>query len=129
MLIPANSNPGGGTLSGTKPVAAVASVATFSDLSIRTSGGGYRLRATATGIALAATPGAGTQLECSGQPTNSAAGATLTLAVQAEARDAEGNTAPAFGGTVPVAIGTNPGGGTLSGTTVVAPVNGVATFS
>src|SRR5207302_10919517 len=33
-----------------------------------------------------------------------------------------------FTGSVTVALGTNPGGSTLSGTTTVAAVNGVATF-
>src|SRR5206468_11474627 len=57
------------------------------------------------------------------------AGAAITPAVQVTAQDAEGNTATAFGGSVTVAIGTNPGGGTLSGTTSSSAVNGVATFS
>src|SRR5439155_17112965 len=39
------------------------------------------------------------------------------------------NTATGFTGTVTVALGANPGGGTLSGTTSVAAVNGVATFA
>jgi hypothetical protein len=45
------------------------------------------------------------------------------------ARDPFGNTATGFTGTVTVAIGTNPAGGTLSGTTAVAAVTGVATFA
>src|SRR5256886_15714853 len=49
MAIPASSNPGAGTLSGTKTVAAVAGVATFSDLSINKPGTGYRRRATTCG--------------------------------------------------------------------------------
>src|SRR5207247_1916975 len=52
-----------------------------------------------------------------------------TPAVQVTAQDAQGNTATAFGGSVTVAIGTNPGGGTLSGTTSSSAVNGVATFT
>src|SRR5947207_9824043 len=35
---------------------------------------------------------------------------------------------PSFTGSVTVALGTNPGGSTLSGTTTVAAVNGVASF-
>src|SRR2546430_9880634 len=50
MAIPASSNPGAGTLSGTKTVAAVAGIATFSDLSINNPGTGYRLRATSSGL-------------------------------------------------------------------------------
>ncbi len=40
------ANPGGGTLSGTITVAAVAGVATFADLSINRAGTGFTLRAT-----------------------------------------------------------------------------------
>src|SRR5439155_5190028 len=36
---------------------------------------------------------------------------------------------PSFTGSVTVALGTNPGGSTLGGTTTVAAVNGVASFS
>src|SRR5207249_4647963 len=44
------ANPGGGTLSGTTPVNAVAGVATFSNLSINKTGTGYTLQATSTGL-------------------------------------------------------------------------------
>ena len=49
--------------------------------------------------------------------------------VKVTARDAQGNPATAFTGNVTVAIGTNPGGGTLSGTKTVPAVAGVATFT
>src|SRR5207244_3551089 len=62
------------------------------------------------------------------QPTNTAAGASITPALQVTAEDALGNTDPAFTGNVTVAPGANPGSGTLSGTTTVAAVAGVATF-
>src|SRR2546427_11772211 len=39
-----------------------------------------------------------------------------------------GNLVPGFTGSVTVALGTNPGGAILSGTTPVAAVGGVATF-
>src|SRR5512143_2297122 len=45
------SNPGGGTLSGATTMAAVAGVATFSDLKIDGTAAGYTLVATATGLA------------------------------------------------------------------------------
>ncbi|PYO97986.1 MAG: hypothetical protein DMD61_11110, partial [Gemmatimonadetes bacterium] len=47
---------------------------------------------------------------------------------QVTALDANNNTAD-FTGNVTLAIGTNPGSGTLSGTSTVAAVGGVATFS
>jgi hypothetical protein len=44
-------------------------------------------------------------------------------------KDADGNTATTYSGPVTIALGANPGGGTLSGTTTVNAVNGVATFT
>ena len=61
------------------------------------------------------------------QPANTAAGASFGTVVTA--RDAQGSTAAGFTGTVSLTIGTNPGGGTLSGTKSVAAVAGIATFS
>jgi hypothetical protein len=61
------------------------------------------------------------------QPGNTGAGASFGVVVTA--RDAQGNTAAGFTGSVTMAIGANPGGGTLSGTKSVAAVAGVATFS
>src|SRR5438132_12927274 len=49
-------------------------------------------------------------------------------AVKVRALDVFGNLAPGFTGAVTVALGNNPGGATLSGTTPVAAVSGVATF-
>ena len=54
---------------------------------------------------------------------------TAIAAVQVAAQDVFGNLYPSFTGTVTVALGANPGGATLSGTTAVAAVAGVATFS
>src|SRR5205814_9826178 len=42
---------------------------------------------------------------------------------------ASGNLVPTFTGDVTVALGNNPGGSTLGGTTTVAAVGGVVTFS
>src|SRR5256885_6697001 len=44
-------------------------------------------------------------------------------------QDAQGNTATGFTGNVTVAIGTNPGSGTLTGPATVAASAGVATFA
>src|SRR2546427_4257410 len=48
------------------------------------------------------------------QPTNTAAGASITPAVQVTALDGQGNTATGFTGNVTIALGANPGSGTLS---------------
>ena len=50
MTLAIGTNPGGGTLAGTKTKAAVAGVATFSDLSINKIGRGYTLTATSAGL-------------------------------------------------------------------------------
>ena len=129
------TNGGGGTLGGTTTATAVGGIATFPDLSIDKSGVGYTLAATsdpltaATSAAFDVTTGAATQLVFSVQPVNTRAGAVITPAVVVTARDAQGNTATDFVGAVSVAIGTNPGGGKLSGTTTRTAVAGVATFS
>jgi len=129
------SNPAGGTLSGTTPVTAVAGVATFGDLSINKTGTGYTLTASTTGFAPVTstgfdiTPGTATQLVFSIQPSNTAAGAAISPAVQVSALDGAGNPAPSFTGNVTIALGNNPGGSTLGGTTTVTAVGGVATFS
>ena len=57
------------------------------------------------------------------------AGASITPAVQVSVEDAYGNVVTSDTSSVTLAIGTNPGGGTLGGTLTVAAVNGVATFS
>ena len=69
-----------------------------------------------------------TRLEFVQQPTNEQAGASISPAITVRAVDNGGTTITAFTGNVTIAISSNPGGGTLSGTTTVAAVNGVATF-
>src|SRR6059058_3222316 len=63
------------------------------------------------------------------QPSNAAAGAGITPAMQVAVQDAQGNTVSTATTSITVAIGTNPASGTLAGTKTVAAVNGVATFS
>src|SRR5206468_3434155 len=133
ITVAIGTNPSSGTLSGTKTVAAVAGVASFSGLSIDKAGTGYTLTATGAGSATSAaftiTPATATALGVSVEPTNTVAGATITPAVQITAQDGNGNTATGFTGNITVAIGTNPSSGTLSGTKTVAAVAGVASFS
>src|SRR5205823_14685232 len=63
------------------------------------------------------------------QPSNAAAGAMNTPAVQVTVQDAQGNTVTTATTSITLAIGTNPASGTLSGATTVAALHGVATFS
>jgi hypothetical protein len=136
VAITAGTGASGATLSGTTTVAAgVNGVATFADLSIDKVGTGYTLTFTAGGLTAKTTkpfninPGAATKLAFAVQPTNTLAGATITPAVQVSAEDALGNLVVAFTGNVTVAVGVNPGGSTLAGTTTVALASGVASFS
>src|SRR5205807_1271806 len=133
VAIALGSNPGGSTLSGTTPVAAVGGVASFGDLSLNRTATGYTL--TARGGALGPvtsssfniTAGTATRLVFGTQPGTAVAGQPYTTLVQSRALDAFGNVATGFTGAVAIALGNNPGGSTLSGTTPVAAVSGVAT--
>ena len=129
------TNPGNSTLSGTLTVAAVGGVATFNNISLNHSGTGYTLIASAAAVSNATstpfniTTGAATHLAFIVQPAASGPGVILSPAVTVAAQDALNNTVTSFVGNVTVAIGTNPGGATLTGTATVAAVAGVATFS
>src|SRR5205823_930271 len=129
------TNPASGTLAGTKTVAAVNGVATFSTLSLNDRKSGETVNAAATGLTGATSNafnigvGAATKLAFTVQPSNAVAGAAITPAVQVAVQDAQGNAVTTASTNISVAIGTNPASGTLAGTKTVAAVNGVATFS
>jgi adhesin/invasin len=135
VTVSIQNNPGGDTLSGTKARAAVNGIATFNDLSIAKAGTGYTLAAAAGGVtgdvssAFTVGPAAASQLVFSVEPSTATAGVAIAPAVEVTAFDALGNVATGFSGNVTVAIQTNPGGGTLSGTTPQPASNGVATFN
>ncbi len=76
------------------------------------------------------TPGVATKLSFTGNPRNVAAGA-VAPAVQVTVLDGLGTPVPSYTGQVSVAIapGTGTVGATLAGTTTIAAVGGVATFS
>jgi CSLREA domain-containing protein len=120
------------TLNGTTTATLVNGVATFSDLSINTAGT-YTLQATLIGLlgatsdSFTVTPGAAAALEFVQEPTNVTAGSTITPAVTVRVVDAFGNLVTSDNSTE-VTLALDPTG-TLNGTTTVAVVNGVATFS
>lgn len=62
-------------------------------------------------------------------PSSVVEGEAITPAVEVELRDRAGNLTPHATDSVIIRISFNPGGGTLAGTTTVAAVGGVATFS
>jgi hypothetical protein len=83
-----------------------------------------------TGSAIVAvSPAAADHLLFLQQPTDTAAGQTITPAVTVAVVDQFGNVVTSDNlDTVTLSIGTNPSGGTLSGTLTVTVVNGVAAF-
>jgi hypothetical protein len=127
------ANPGGASLSGTVTAAAVAGVATFPSLVLDLPGSGYTLAASAAGLAsdtsaaFTVSGGVPARLAFVQQPGGAAAGATLA-AVTVQVLDGNGIPVPTAATPVQVAILSNPGNGTLTGTTTVNAVAGVATF-
>ncbi len=78
------------------------------------------------------TAGVAATLAFTGQPTNTTAGVAInggSGGVVVTARDSFSNTATGFAGNVTMAIGSNPGGGILSGTLSRPAVAGIATFA
>jgi Subtilase family len=126
------SGPAGATLSGTKTAAAVLGRATFTGLSLDKAGS-YTVSASsgtlaaATSASFAVTPAAPAQLAFVQQPTAAVAGQAIAPAPTVEVRDAFGNRT-ASTSTVGLAIASGPAGATLSGTSSVAAVAGLATF-
>src|SRR6266566_2803562 len=135
ITVAIGTNPASGTLAGTTTVAAVNGVATFSTLSLDRAAAGYTLTASATGLTAATSTafnisaGAAAKLVFTVQPSNAAAGAANTPAVQVAVQDAQGNTVTTATTSITLTIGTNPASGTLAGTKTVAAASGVATFS
>jgi hypothetical protein len=129
------SNPGGATLGGTLTVPAQDGIATFNDLTLNRTSGGYTLVASTPGLSsvmsapFTVTPAGAATLAFSIEPTDAMAGAFISPAVTVNVLDGFGNLATTDTASVLVSLGQNPSGGALSGTTLVAPVNGVATFS
>src|SRR5207249_307158 len=135
VTVTLGNNPGGSTLGGTTTVAAVGGVASFGDLTLDKTSSGYGLTASATGLSsttsssFTITAGTATQLVFGTPPSTTIAGRQIAPAVKVRALDALGNLVTGFTGSVAIALGSNPGGSTLSGTTPVAAVGGVATFT
>ena len=62
------------------------------------------------------------------QPSSATAGNIITPAIQVLVRDSLGRPDSAFAGSITMSISVNPVGGRLSGTSSIAPVNGIALF-
>jgi hypothetical protein len=135
VTVALGTNPGGATLLGTKTMNAGAGVATFGDLVIERAASGYTLVASAgaltgaTSVPFAIAPAPKTTLAVVVQPSAAASAEPISPAVQVAVQDAFGNTVTAATDAVTMALGTNSGAGTLSGTLMVAATQGTATFS
>ncbi|HEX9488556.1 MAG TPA: hypothetical protein VF976_15925 [Gemmatimonadales bacterium] len=83
------------------------------------------------GIAIGGGGGGGTgpdALSFLVQPSSATAGNIITPAIQVLVRDSLGRPDSAFAGSITMSISVNPVGGRLSGTSSIAPVNGIALF-
>ena len=134
IAVAIGTNPASGTLAGTSPVSAVSGSATFANLSINNAGVGYTLVATSSGLTGATSgafsvAGVATHLVFGTQPSNTASNALISPVVTVMIEDAGNQLVTTSSASVTLAIGTNPAGGSLTGTTTVSAVNGVATFS
>ena len=81
------------------------------------------------GSAALTVTGGASQLVFTTAPSSSTAGAAISPAIEVELQDANGGRVTSARNPVTLTIGTNPGGGTLLGSTTVNAVNGVASFS
>ena len=132
VVITVSKATGNGTLSGTLTATTDATGrATFSNLSIAGTGS-HSLTFTsgtltpATSATFTVTVGAPSQLVITTQPSGGVSGSALGVQPVVAIRDAGGNQT---GSTASVTASLASGTGTLSGTTTVAAVNGVATFT
>lgn len=129
------TNPGGSTLTGGGATAAVAGVATFSNLQLNNLGSGYTLNAAATGLASTtstafAIVGPASRLAFFTQPAAGSEAGVALPSFQVQVQDASGNLVG--NSTIPVTLTLNNScgaAGTLQGTVTVNAVSGVATFN
>ncbi len=141
VTVAIDSNPAGGTLSGTKTVAAVGGVATFANLSIDKAKTGYTLTATVAGLtgvtsaAFAVTPGAAARLAWVVEPGLGLTlfGNSITPAPVVAVQDSLGNMVTGWASNVTLTVqyfhnSALPSVQHLSGDTMEAAASGVATF-
>ena len=77
----------------------------------------------------AVAPPVGSRLAFSVPPAGTIAGQPFSPTIQVEIQDANGTRVSTARDPVTMGLGANPGGGTLTGTTTVNAVDGIATFS
>src|SRR5262245_25865922 len=135
ITVALGTNPGGSTLGGNTTIYTSLGVATFNDLSLNKVGTGYTLTASAAGLTPATSSafnvnaGAAAALAFTTQPVNSTAGSAIGGPPTVTVRDSLGNTATLSTASITIAIGSNPSGSALGGTTTRNAVSGVVSFS
>jgi hypothetical protein len=128
------SGPGVFASGSTLSVAAVKGIASFSNLTLNTSGA-YTLNATdgsltvPTSATITINPAAASQTVFQSIPTTGTAGVVLAAAVQVAVEDTFGNVVTSDASTVSVSVATGPGSFAAGSKLSVAAVNGVATFN
>ena len=124
---------GSGTLNGTKTVAAVGGVATFTDLVLSGTPGNFILRFTPTSLNAATSSsfplsvGAASMAMITTQPADAFNGIEFSTQPVVKITDAGGNTITSSTANVFASIAS--GSGTLGGTTAINAVAGVANFT
>lgn len=124
---------GTGTVSGTRVLAAVGGIATYSGLSLNLVGTNKILTASASGLTAAVsdsftiTHAAANRLAFTTQPGGGQASAAWAQQPVVEVRDSFNN--PVLNSNVVITVARASGTGTLSGTTFMNAVSGVATFT
>jgi hypothetical protein len=126
----------GGTLTGT--IAAGTNQVTISGVTYTKAESGVVITATRTSgdnltagdsAAFTVNPGSATQLAFTTQPGASNPGTPIPGPPIVAVKDSLGNTVTSSSASITMAIGSNPGGGTLSGTTTKNASSGVASFT
>lgn len=124
---------GGGTLSGTSTVASVAGKATFADLAVTGLAGDRTLSFAVAGAPsvtsanFSLSPGAPSQIAIKTQPAGAQVAIPLATQPRLEVQDAGTNVIATA--TLPITVTIASGGGSLTGTTTVTSVAGVAQFT
>jgi hypothetical protein len=128
------NNPGSATLGGNLSLPVIDGQVTFYGLTLNVPGSGYTIQATSSGYAPATTfpltvvsPPAVQFLVAAQPPASITTNGDFGLTIEVE--DASGNLVPTFDGNVTVALVGKHQAGKLHGTTTVAAINGIATFS
>ncbi len=134
VIISLRDNPTRTFLLGRDTARVVDGIATFEDLRVPAAGSGYTLTAITSGFAFVTSNRfdvvQSARLAFTGEPATFDAGVPIGPAVAVSVLDATGNPIASYSGPVTMSLAAgSPAGGSLTGTTTVDAVDGIATFS